>query len=55
MTYLLNTIQKLGTRKTSWNAVKGLDNPNESYIKFIETITAGLGRLFCKNLIQNKI
>ena len=26
-------------RETSWDAVKGLDNPNESYVKFIETIT----------------
>ena len=25
-------------RKTSWEAVKGLDNPNESYVKFIEII-----------------
>ena len=26
-------------RETSWDAVKGLDNPNESYAKFIETIS----------------
>ena len=26
-------------RETSWDAVKGLVNPNESYVKFIETIT----------------
>ena len=26
-------------RETSWDAVKGLDNPNESYVKFIESIT----------------
>ena len=26
-------------RETSWDTVKSLDNPNESYIKFIETIT----------------
>ena len=26
-------------RETSRDAVKGLDNPNESYVKFIETIT----------------
>ena len=26
-------------RGTSSNAVKALDNPNESYVKFIETIT----------------
>ena len=25
-------------RETSWDAVKGLDNPNESYVKFIKTI-----------------
>ena len=25
--------------ETSWDAVKGLDNPNESYVKFTETIT----------------
>ena len=25
--------------KTSWGTVKSLDNPNESYIKFIETIS----------------
>ena len=24
---------------TSWDAVKGLGNPNESYVKFIENIT----------------
>ena len=26
-------------RETSWDAVKDLDNPNESYVNFIETIT----------------
>ena len=26
-------------RETSWDAVKGLDNPSESYVKIIETIT----------------
>ena len=26
-------------RETSWDAVKGLDNPNESYVKFLETTT----------------
>ena len=26
-------------RKTSWYAVKGLNNPNESHIKFVEPIT----------------
>ena len=26
-------------RETSWDAVKGLDNPNKSYVAFIETIT----------------
>ena len=26
-------------RETSLDSVKGLDNPKESYIKFIETIT----------------
>ena len=26
-------------RETSWEAVKGVDNPNGSYVKFIETIT----------------
>ena len=26
-------------RETSWDAVKGLGNPGESYVKFIETIT----------------
>ena len=26
-------------RQTSWDAVKGLDNPNESYVTFTETIT----------------
>ena len=26
-------------RKTSWDTVKGLENPNESYVKLIETIT----------------
>ena len=26
-------------RKTSWDPVKGLGNPNESYVKFIETVT----------------
>ena len=26
-------------RETSSNAVKALDNPNKSYVKFIETIT----------------
>ena len=26
-------------RETSLDSVKGLDNPNELYIKFIETIT----------------
>ena len=25
--------------ETSWNTVKGLDNPNELYLKFMETIT----------------
>ena len=25
-------------RETSWDAVKGLDNPNKSYVAFIETI-----------------
>ena len=26
-------------RETAWDTVKGLDNPNKSYVKFIETIT----------------
>ena len=30
---------KCRLHETSWDAVKDLDNPNESYVKFIETIT----------------
>ena len=29
---------KLSLSEISWDTVKDLDNPNESYVKFIETI-----------------
>ena len=35
-------------RKTSWDAVKDLDNPNEPYVKFIETITQVYNDCFLK-------
>ena len=41
--YIINESSKAAfkrrLRETSWDAVKGLDNPNESYVKFIESIT----------------
>ena len=41
--------------ETSWDAVKGLDNPNESYVKFIETITQIYNDSFPKTKLKIKL
>ena len=41
-------------RETSWDAVKGLDNPSEPYVKFIETITQIYDDCFPKTKFKKK-
>ena len=41
-------------RETSWDAVKGLDNPNKSYVAFIETITQIYDDFFSKTKFKIK-
>ena len=41
-------------RETYWDTVKGLDNPNESYLKFIETIPQIYGYCFPKTKFKIK-
>ena len=41
-------------RETSWDAVKGLDNSNESYVKFIKTIRQIYDDCFPKTKLKVK-
>ena len=41
-------------RKTSWDAVRGLDNPNKTYVKFAETITQIYDACFPKTKFKIK-
>ena len=41
-------------RETSWDTVKGLDNPNKSYVKFVETITQIYDNCFQKTKFKIK-
>ena len=45
---------KYRLRETSWDAVKGLHNPTESCIKFIETITQIYDECFPKTKLKIK-
>ena len=47
-------IFKRRLRETFWDAVKGLGNPNESYVKFIETIMQTCDDCFPKTKFKIK-